>query len=185
MHDKYARKSDCGDVIILHRNPLADLTIAYPKNAKTLNDVLCCSCQQYCSGKHCRKSVESLYRLFLDLQLQFRQLNKNSILSFYDEKAVVLFQGNFLKGKVAIGSRFIDPLLSGSISVNPDYTTLCYSVLDDEVVQYGSLTITSYQALDQSSSKQYNVSTVLTEHYNECSKKSSWKIVYQSLELKQ
>lgn len=184
MHDKFARDSKCGDVIILKKNPLSDLTIAYPSNSKTLNDVVCCSCQ-ICGNKNCKRSVEDLYRFFLDLQQQFRQMNKEDILKFYDDRAVVLYQGNFLKGKLNIGTRFIGSLVSGSISVNPDFTSLCYSVSSDEAVQYGTMTVTSYQSIDQSSSKQYLVSTVLKEYYNECSRKVFWKIIYQSFELKQ
>jgi hypothetical protein len=137
-----------------------------------------------CAKKDCKRSVEELYRTFLDLQQQFRQLNKEGILKFYDDRAIVLYQGNFLRGKLNIGTRFIGSLLSGSVSVNPDFTSLCYSVLSDEAVQYGTMTVTSYQT-GGSSSSEYLVSTVLKEHYDECSRKVSWKIIYQSFELKQ
>lgn len=188
MCNKCKKNKCCDCVIVINRNPPpAPIPgIIYPPNTNTLTQVIDASCglQSSQSRKRCSSVVTELFKLFNDLQYEYRLVNAEAISKFYAAGAVVSYNGTLLIGQAAILSGFIQPLLNGFTSVNPDFTTLLYQVVTCEsAVQYGSFTISFYTGTTVTSTATYTVLTTLERSVDKCGRPCGWVIISQVISV--
>lgn len=175
------KKSSCCDcVVIIQRN--APPLPVFPPNVNTLQDVLARSCVSTSrSSRKCAHVVKELYLTTNELQNAYRRVNLSEISEFYDDTAVVTFNGQVFIGVQSISTGVVQPQLLGQTSVNPDYTSLTYQVHNEHVVtQYGTFSSTSTPtvvppAVAVPVTTSYNV---ITTWVNVCDR---WLIVNQVL----
>lgn len=157
-----SKKCACSDcIVIIQKNPTTPPlppNPLFPPNADTVQQVISRSCVYTCKRKKCECIVKQLYIAANELQAAFRRVDANWIASFYSETAFVSYNGQMYIGKSAILSGVIEPLITGYVSVNPDYTTLTYQVHNELLVtQYGTFTSTSTTSAGTTVTTTYNI----------------------------